>query len=51
MRMPVRMGAVHLQARNNPHSEVALTVQRTNGGGDGADGGDRGSTRATAWGW
>ena len=41
VRMPVRPGAVRLQAGDDPHGEVALAGQRANGGGDGA-GGDAG---------
>jgi len=36
LRMPVRPGAVRLQARHDTHGEVALARQRPNGGGDGA---------------
>lgn len=40
--MPVRTGAVRLQARDDTHGEVALAGQRANGGRDGAgrDAGD-----------
>jgi len=41
VRMPVRPGAVRLQARDDPHGEVALAGQCANGGGHGA-GGDAG---------
>jgi hypothetical protein len=60
VRMPVRPGAVRLQAGDDPHGEVALAGQRANGGRDGA-GGDasnlaeqaavENSRRAAAWGW
>ncbi|OBQ31858.1 MAG: hypothetical protein AN485_23020, partial [Anabaena sp. MDT14b] len=41
VRMPVRPGAVRLQARDDPHGEVALAGPCANGGGHGA-GGDAG---------
>ena len=41
MRMPVRLGARRLKARDDPHGEVALAGQQPDGGGDGA-GGDAG---------
>jgi hypothetical protein len=42
VRMPVRPGSVRLQARDDPHGEVALAGQCANGGGNGAgrDAGD-----------
>ncbi len=41
VRMPVRAGAVRLQAGHDAHGEVALAGERANGGGHGA-GGDTG---------
>ena len=60
VRMPVGARTVRLQAGDDAHREFALAGQRTDGrrhgvGGDGrchrAGGGDRGNTRAAAWGW
>jgi hypothetical protein len=42
VRMTVRTGAKRLQTRHDQNREITHTSQRTN------DGGDRGSTRATA---